>query len=77
MPRNILLVSESHILVAKIYKVKIRPIAAKYKIIKNMMSLMKQKYDILFKNVSSEIWVKVIETMRPKIMQYLYIILYI
>lgn len=41
------------------------------------MSLMKQKYDILFKNVSSEIWVKVIETMRPKIMQYLYIILYI
>ena len=41
------------------------------------MSLMKLKYDILFKNVSSEIRVKVIETMRAKIMQYLYTILYI
>ena len=77
MPRKVLLVSESHTSVAQIHRVKIRPIAAKCKIVKNMMSLMKLKYDILFKNVSSEIRVKVIETMRAKIMQYLYTILYI
>lgn len=69
------IVFESHILFAQIRKVKVYSTTAKckkkeQKIFKKYdILLMKQKYNILFKNVSNGIWVQFIEiTMIANIM---------